>query len=223
MGTGVFIQRPTGEQKIDIPGLLCSIIYQDQQHSEFVVECTVNGAANALVDVESALGISEKEAEQNFAIWAEQYTSPPLFLNGVAGLAAPYWVPNFVSKFVGEGRPEEKVLAVAESILFLVKVNLQLLQENYKPLKKIVVTGGLARNDILCQKLANLIGVSVYRPVDGEATAMGTAYLLSGSTKTWQTSWDGELFQSQQEPGLHERFRQWNIEMQNALQLYAAG
>ncbi|MGD8559387.1 MAG: FGGY family carbohydrate kinase, partial [Gammaproteobacteria bacterium] len=44
MGTGVFIQRPTGDQQIDIPRLLCSVVYQNGTHSEYVIECTVNGA-----------------------------------------------------------------------------------------------------------------------------------------------------------------------------------
>ena len=221
MGTGVFIQRPTANQKIDIPGLLCSVVYQDQKHSDFVVECTVNGASNALMEVEDALGIPGKEAEKHFAQWAQQYKNPPLFLNGVAGLAAPYWVPDFQSRFIGEGLPEEKVLAVAESILFLISVNLQLLQENYKPLKKIVVTGGLAKNNTLCQKLANLIRMPVYRPVDGEATAKGTACLLTGMTEHWNTDHDGQYFNVQQEPELQQRYQQWGREMQAALQCYS--
>ncbi|WP_455208603.1 FGGY family carbohydrate kinase [Kaarinaea lacus] len=217
MGTGVFIQRPTGQCKIDIPRLLCSVVYQDKKHSHYVIECTVNGASNALMEVEEALGISGTEAEQQFGDWLQRYADPPLFLNGVAGLGAPYWIPDFPCKFIGDGTAEEKIVAVAESILFLTFVNLQILQEQYAPLKKLVVTGGLSNSDALCQKLANLVQLPVYRPRQCEATAMGVAYLTAGMPVTWEVQQDGAWFQVESESGLLSRFNRWNEAMQTEL------
>lgn len=217
LGTGAFIQRPTGTQKRDIQNLLCSVVYQNQEQSNYVIECTVNGASNALMEVEDALGIAGDEAERQFDSWLQEFTDPPLFLNGVAGLGAPYWVPNFPCKFIGEGGPEEKIVAVAESILFLIMVNLQLLQEQYEPLKKIIVTGGLANSDGLCQKLANLVELPVYRPAQGEATALGVAYLAADFPKTWKERQTGQWFQVQDEPSLKSRFDRWNRVMQQEL------
>ncbi|WP_455221754.1 FGGY family carbohydrate kinase [Kaarinaea lacus] len=217
MGTGVFIQRPTGNQKVDISRLLCSVVYQDARQSNYVIECTVNGAANALMEVEDVLGISGSEAERQFGDWLQRYTNPPLFLNGVAGLGTPYWVPDFPCKFIGDGTAEEKIVAVAESILFLTYVNLQILQEQYKPLKKIVVTGGLSNSDGLCQKLANLVKLPVYRPLHCEATAMGVAYLVAGMPKYWTEQQAGATFGVQAEPALDARFASWNEAMQEAL------
>jgi len=225
MGTGVFIQRPTGNRKVDIANLLCSVVYQDAQQSQYVIECTVNGAANALMEVEDALGISGSEAERQFDDWLRCFTNPPLFLNGVAGLGAPYWVPDFPSKFIGqdtvegtvEGAAEKKIVAVAESILFLIYVNLQILQEQYAPLKRIIVTGGLSNSDGLCQKLANLVRLPVYRPKQCEATAMGVAYLAADLPNNWINSQAGVTFDAQAEPALHERFILWKDAMQDAL------
>jgi glycerol kinase len=216
MGTGVFIQRPTGNHKVDIPRLLCSVVYQDEQQSHYVIECTVNGAANALMEVEDALGISGADAERQFGDWLQRYPDPPLFLNGVAGLGTPYWVPDFPCQFIGEGCAEEKIVAVAESILFLTYVNLNILQEQHAPLKKIVVTGGLSNSDGLCQKLANLVQLPVYRPAQCEATAMGVAYLAAGMPDKWGVQ-TGVSFSVQDEPGLRLRFARWNEAMQAAL------
>ncbi len=216
MGTGVFIQRPTGNRKVDIPRLLCSVVYQDERQSHYVIECTVNGAANALMEVEDVLGIAESDAEQNFDNWLQHYTNPPLFLNGVAGLGTPYWVPDFPCKFIGEGSAEEKIVAVAESILFLTHVNLQILQQQNAPLKKIVVTGGLSNSDGLCQKLANLVQLPVYRPAQCEATAMGVAYLTAGMPENWGVQ-SGSTFTSQEEATLHARFASWQEAMQAEL------
>jgi len=217
MGTGVFIQRPTGNRKVDIENLLCSVVYQDARQSEYVIECTVNGAANALMEVEDALGISGSDAERQFEDWMRRFTRPPLFLNGVAGLGAPYWIPDFPSKFIGEGTAEEKIIAVAESILFLINVNLKILQAQFEPLKHIVVTGGLSNSDGLCQKLANLVQLPVYRPKQCEATAMGVAYLAAGMPGNWINSQAGVNFDAQDEPALHDRFCRWNDAMQAAL------
>ena len=216
MGTGVFIQRPTGNRKVDIPRLLCSVVFQDERQSHYVIECTVNGAANALMEVEDVQGIAESDAEQNFDNWLQHYTNPPLFLNGVAGLGTPYWVPDFPCKFIGEGSAEEKIVAVAESILFLTNVNLKILQEQYAPLKKIVVTGGLSNSDGLCQKLANLVQLPVYRPAQCEATAMGVAYLTAGMPENWGVQ-SGSTFTSQEEAAIHARFASWQEAMQAEL------
>ena len=222
MGTGVFIQRPTGNRQVDIPRLLCSVVYQEGEHSDYVIECTVNGAANALMEVEDAEGISGEYAEQQFDNWLQQYTDPPLFLNGVAGLGAPFWVPDFPCRFIGDGSAEEKIVAVAESILFLVLVNLDLLEKSYTPSREIVVSGGLAHSDGLCQKLANLIGVPVYRPVECEATARGVGYLTAGFPQTWQEDQPGQWFYVNEEAGLHERYRRWYNAMTQELKQHKA-
>ncbi|MGD8568667.1 MAG: FGGY family carbohydrate kinase [Gammaproteobacteria bacterium] len=222
MGTGVFIQRPTGRHQVDVPRLLCSVVYQNENDSEYVVECTVNGASNALVEVEAELGIAADLAEQQLGNWFRQYTDPPLFLNGVAGLGAPFWVPDFPSRFIGEGSPEEKIVAVAESILFLVQVNLALLAQRYTPSKEIMVTGGLANSDILCQKLANLIGIPVYRPVECEATARGVGYLTARFPQTWHEKQPGQWFFVNDDAGLRARYQRWHETMMEELKKHKA-
>jgi len=116
-----------------------------------------------------------------------------------------------------EGAAEKKIVAVAESILFLIYVNLQILQEQYAPLKRIIVTGGLSNSDGLCQKLANLVRLPVYRPKQCEATAMGVAYLAADLPNNWINSQAGVTFDAQAEPALHERFILWKDAMQDAL------
>lgn len=220
MGTGVFIQYPTGEQIVDIPGLLCSTVYQSESKNEYVIESTINGASNALMELEDALGISGDEAEENLSRWFEEYPDPPLFLNGVAGLGAPYWIPDFASKFIGSGTPKEKILAVAESIIFLIKVNIRLLEKSNQLISKIKLTGGLSNSDCLCQKLANLLELPVERSEQLEATAMGLAYLTANSPVNWQASDESETFVAVEDSPLHRRFVEWEKQMGLSLQKY---
>lgn len=218
MGTGVFIQYPTGDRIVDIPGLLCSMVYRDSNNSAYVIESTINGASNALMEIEDALGIPGDEAEKKLAFWFTKYNELPLFLNGVAGLAAPYWVPDFASRFVGEGSAEQKILAVAESILFLIKINIRLLKDNAQPISRIKVTGGLSNADCLCQKLANLLQLPVIRSGQTEATAMGTAFLVAQAPDSWRLPETGRTFTPKEEVTLQKRFSEWEKAMNKALE-----
>jgi len=221
MGTGAFIQCSTGSALLDAPNLLSSIVYQDSCRSEYVLECTVNGASNALMLMEKELGIPYEEAERCFSDWLAQYRDPPLFLNGVAGLGAPFWVPDFKSQFILDDHrqyaPGEKIVAVAESILFLLQVNLQLLSKHYVNLQRIVVTGGLSQSDGLCQKLADLTGLSVHRPAECEATAQGVACLLARFPDVWPGAAAGDDFRGVLDASLDARYARWRGEMNRQL------
>ncbi len=113
--------------------------------------------------------------------------TPPLFVNGVSGLGAPFWVSNVESRFIGPGGRGARVLAVLESIAFLLQVNIEELEPHGPPLTRLLVTGGLSANDYLCACLANLSGLTVCRAEDPEATARGLARLVAGDhARAWR-------------------------------------
>ena len=62
-----------------------------------------------------------KDIETQLPEWLVRVGEIPLFLNGVAGLGAPFWVADFPSHVIGDGEPWQKVVAVAESIFFLLQ------------------------------------------------------------------------------------------------------
>ncbi len=221
MGTGSFIQCLTGTQAVDAPGLLSSIILDDGTQQHFVLEGTVNGSGSALSQIEKELAIDPTEAEALVPSWLEKVINPPLFLNGISGLGAPFWVPNFNSRFIGEAEPWEKIVAVAESILFLLHVNLNEVQQHRPALKGIVATGGLAQVDGLCQRLADLSGLPLYRPTEAEATARGTAFLLAGCPDDWPEQHAGTHFTAGENPPLQLRFKKWQQAMKDELKKYA--
>jgi len=222
MGTGAFLQKPTLSRVVYSPRLLSSIVWHDVQHTHYVVECTVNGAGSALTQVEQELGVDARYAEQQFSSWLQAADSPPVYLNGVSGLGAPYWVPDFPSMFIGEGADWEKIVAVAESVLFLITVNLQeLVAVTGDAVKQVVVSGGLSVSDELCQRLADLAQAAIYRPQQGEATACGTAYLLAGCPEVWPEGLKGVWFYPKTNQPLTARFQRWQDEMQQALARYA--
>lgn len=207
VGTGAFLSRSSGHTPILGRRLLSSIVLQEDGDCTYVLEGTVNGAASALDWLEHELQI-EHVVEQ-LPQWLQQVESPPLFLNGVSGLGAPFWVADFKSRFVGEGDAAAKAVAVIESICFLLMINLQEMKKLSSPPLQIQITGGLSALDAMCQKLADLSRLPVYRPTDHEATARGVAYLLAGCPAHWPEEGSGDWFEPGSNPKLATRYEQW--------------
>lgn len=216
LGTGAFVSRPSDGRAVFDPRLLSSLVLLDGDRADYVLEGTVNGAGAALDWLAQR---QQRELEPaDLACWlTEMAPSPLLFLNGVGGLAAPYWRADFESRFIGEGTPDQQAVAVMESIVFLLQTNLERMQEKLGPVQQLQVTGGLAHLDGLCRRLADLSGTPLYRPRECEATARGIAYLLAGQPAHWPEPGIGMAFLPSPDPALQQRYRAWQDAMTAAL------
>lgn len=210
-GTGAFVSRSSGPLPLYSRRLLTSIIFQDKENAKiknsYVLEGTVNGAGSALD------WLSNQYPDENIFEYIEQWLNeeeaPPLFLNGISGLAAPFWSPNLASKFSRDAKLSEKTVAVVESIIFLLQSCLDEMCKLSSPPEQIQITGGLATLDGLNQRLADLSGLPVYCPNECEATARGTAYLLAQQPNIWPEQEAGIWFTPQENPELRKRFNDW--------------
>ncbi len=137
---------------------------------------------------------------------------PPLFMNGVGGLGAPFWQPDFPIEFVGDGDDAAQLAAVLESVAFLLCVNLESLRRS-APLQRIRVSGGLSRSDVLCRSLADLSGLPVERYAVAEATARGVAFLAAGRPASWRPLPIERVFTPSGDAALAARFSRWRAEM----------
>jgi glycerol kinase len=218
MGTGAFVQRISGHYPGYQPHLLTGIVLGDAGESTYVLEGTVNGAGAALEWVAEEYRL--EHLEQRLPAWLATDTGPPLFLNGISGLGAPYWIAEFESRFVGQAPPEQLAVAVVESIVFLLQANLDQFQKLAPPLERIVASGGLTEYDGLCQRLSDLSGLPLHRPVEHEATARGTAWLLAGKPRDWPETDSGVWFKPRINPPLRSRYQRWLTEMDAALAAY---
>lgn len=217
VGTGAFVQRAVASQPRRLPRLLASVVWSDGVESKRVVEGTINGAGSALRWLEAETGLTDVETQ--LASWLEAPDEPPLFLNGVSGLAAPFWVPDFRSRFVGDGTDAARAVAVLESIVFLACTILEEMALEIPWPARILASGGLARLDGLCNRLASLAGVPVDRATLPEATSRGLAWLLSGSEDPWPEATAPRQFAPRDDARLAARYRRWRAEMEHALRL----
>ncbi len=215
LGTGAFVQRALGHDPGYHPRLLTGIARHDGAELTYVLEGTVNGAGAALDWIGAQLGIADVETQ--LPEWLSRESEPPLFLNGVSGLGAPFWVADFTSRFVGESEEWQKVVSVAESIVFLLQANLDEMRTLAPATTQLFVTGGLSWYDGLCQRLADLSGLPAYRPAEYEATARGTAYLLAGYPKHWPEPEPGQWFMPSANAVLAARYKRWRVAMEEAV------
>jgi len=215
VGTGAFIQRPLAAPLIAAP-LLTSVVWSDAQRVTYVLEGTVNGASSALDWFGEAEGVDAHRMLASVDVAARPSTHPPLFLNGISGLGSPFWIPDFESRFVGKSTLETRFVALLDSILFLIRVNLDEMRHHGPPLKQIVITGGIAGADIFCQRLAGLTSLPVLRHAEVEATARGLAYLVANQPASFNPGSEPRVFQPVPDVALLERFLTWLKEMKLA-------
>jgi glycerol kinase len=110
----------------------------------------------------------------------------------------------------------QQVGAVVESIAFLVAVNVEAMQRT-APLQRLVITGGLAACDYLCEALADATNLPVERPALLEATARGIAWLAGGESQEWHPVPVERQFAPRPESGLRERFQLWRTTLERRL------
>jgi glycerol kinase len=118
--------------------------------------------------------------------------------------------------FDREASLAERTVAVIESIVFLLQVNIEALGMSGPSPCRLVVGGGLARLDGLCQRLSDLSGLPVERPEDVEATSLGVAWLLrrdpfseNGALASAPESQSPARFEPERHPALTARYAAW--------------
>lgn len=209
IGSGAFILRPLSS-RLTSEKQLTGIAASDEKTVTYLREATVNGAGNAL-----NWAMEEWQVPVLYDLlpfWLDQVDDPPVFINAVGGLAAPWWREDLQSHFIDGGEAAEiaeRVVAVVESIAFTLMANLDLMAKE-SPLRQLRISGGLSQLDGLCQKISDLSGLPVTRSDAAEATARGIAWLAAGKPQQWQgDQGDSHSFQPQQNRQLQSRFERF--------------
>ncbi len=196
VGSGAFILQPTGKRLLRSGNLLTGLLRSSNENTEYLLEGTVNGAGSALQWLEQKMPTGEG-VDLDRAL--DKPFSDALFINGIGGLGSPFWKP-LDSGFWSISRKcmindlntidDNLQGLVAESVLFLIQANIDAMQKLGRELYQLTITGGAARSDGFCQRLADLSGMEVVRPQVVEATARGVASEAAGATSQWVCNHD---------------------------------
>jgi glycerol kinase len=216
LGTGAFILAPIDQPIPQAAPLLSSVLRSDNQSITYALEGTVNGAGSALswwqeqtiVDVWESLSALQRSTVEN--------NSPPLFVNAIGGIASPYWLATQESKFIDNASSDAQhhLIAIIESIAFLINANIELMRAKLPILDTIQVGGGLSACPYLSECLADLCGLSVVRVSERELTGRGLAYLVAGRPQSWSPVHVKQIISPTKNPNLLSRQAKWRSQMQ---------
>lgn len=212
LGTGAFILRPLppGEAASHPDPFQLSIIGRRGTSHRYAFEGSVHGAGSALNWLHDEHGVARRDRAIDEALAEE--SDPGLFLNTVDGLGSPWWCPGMQPQFVSveDCSNRQRRAAVLESIVFLLRVNLEQLAAKGGPVRCVRVAGGLSRSERLCQRIADGLGCRVERLCGGEGTITGLWRRLSESSATGPGD---QAFKPGDASGLEARYRQWRRRM----------
>ena len=182
-GTSGSIQYNVGEQSINVPGLISSVLYSDRNKKVFMIEGTINGCNSLFYHLEERLAISHKDMQWNER--AKPIKTEGIFIPGFNGLAAPYWKNGFDDLLINIGNnPNEIIRGAMESIGFLVNDILNCIKsEGIKLPKTLTASGGGAKSTLL-QFIADITGIIIKHSILKDKTAVGVYRLLSGDGLT---------------------------------------
>jgi glycerol kinase len=206
LGTGGFIQRIDNIIH-DHPQLLDGMIWSSADKQYTSLEGTVNGAGSAISWLAAGYDMDEGTILSELQYWCDTTNDVPLFFNAVSGLGSPAWCAYETPQFSRQANINEKAVAVIESIVFLLYLNMKNMDEVMPEARCIFISGGLSKTDAICQKLSDLSHLPVHRSLEPEGTGRGLTYLLSGSDESWPPKYD--LFSPTDSLQIEQRYHDW--------------
>jgi glycerol kinase len=193
-GTGCFMLMHTGQSATISQNKLISTIGWSlgdalPGRTDYLLEGSVFMAGAAIQWLRDGLGIIERADQVEALALAVPDNGGVLFVPAFAGLGAPYWDAYARGTMVGMTRGTNKshiARATLESIALQSADVLDAMQADAAmALTQLRVDGGSARNNLLMQFQADILGVPVVRPVVTETTALGAAFLAGLAVGFW--------------------------------------
>ena len=180
-GTGGFILVNTGHKAIKSSNrLLTTIAYQLSGQATYALEGSIFITGAAIQWLRDALGIITEAAETEKLATLIKDTGNVYLVPAFTGLGAPYWDPTARGALLGITRSTgraEIARAALEACCYQTADLLEAIANDGINTKSMRVDGGMAKNNWLLQYLADILDISIDRPVITETTALGAAYL----------------------------------------------
>jgi len=190
-GTGCFMLMHTGTKPIRSGAkLLTTAACQTGAAREYALEGSVFIAGAVVQWLRDGLGIIRSSADVETLAAGVPDNGGVYFVPAFAGLGSPHWDPYARGTITGLTRGATAghiARAALESIAYQTADVLAAMEGDAGfRLKELRVDGGAARNDMLMQFQADLLGVPVARPRVTETTALGAAYLAGLGIGYWK-------------------------------------
>ena len=191
-GTGAFVLLNTGGEAVPSErGLLTTVGWRYEGEVTYALEGSAFIAGAAVQWLRDGLGLISKAAEIEDLARSVPDSGGVMFVPALAGLGAPYWRPEARGLLCGLTRGSTKAhiaRAVLDGVALQINDILQAMSADAgRPLAALKVDGGAARNDLLMQFQADILGVTCVRPTVLETTALGSAFFAGLGVGFWDS------------------------------------
>jgi glycerol kinase len=160
-----------------------------ERRTTYCLEGSVFTAGAVVQWLRDGLAIIEHSAEVEALAGQVNNSGGVMLVPAFTGLGAPYWDPQARGLIIGltrgTGRAHIARAALESIALQSAEVLLAMQKDAAVSLVELRVDGGAARNDLLMQLQADVIGIPVTRPRFTETTAAGAAYLAGLAVGFW--------------------------------------
>lgn len=194
-GTGCFLLQNTGSNAVaSHHRLLTTIAWKLGGEVSYALEGSVFIGGAVVQWLRDGLAMIRSSDEIEPLAASVPDSGGVYFVPAFAGLGAPHWDSYARGTLVGLTRGTTSAhiaRAALESIAFQVADLLEAVHtDTITSLSELRVDGGAARNNLLLQCQADLLGVPVIRPVNTETTAAGAAFLAGLAAGLWKGNED---------------------------------
>ncbi|MFW6170478.1 MAG: glycerol kinase GlpK [Planctomycetota bacterium] len=194
-GTGSFLLLNTGEQPVMSQNrLLTTVGWQVDGRVTYCLEGSVFIAGAVVQWLRDGLGLIKESADIESLAATVSDNGGLVLVPAFVGLGAPHWDPYARGALLGItlGTTAGHVArAAVESMAMQTHDMLEAMKRDADvPLTVLKVDGGAAVNDHLMQFQSDILDVAVRRPVVGETTALGAAYLAGLAVGYWNGTGD---------------------------------
>jgi glycerol kinase len=190
-GTGNFLIFNTGTEIIHSKnGLLTTVGYKlGDGETHYALEGSIAVTGSLVQWMRDNLGVINTAEEIEALALSVEDNGGAYFVPAFSGLFAPYWRSDARGALVGLTRFVNKghiARAALEAIAYQTREVLDAVNaDSGVPLTELKVDGGASANDLLMQFQADILGVTVVRPVVAETTALGAAYAAGLAVGFW--------------------------------------
>jgi glycerol kinase len=190
-GTGCFALLNTGPERVASKNrLLTTIAYRLDGTTTYALEGAIFVAGAAVQWLRDGLGVIEHAAQSGELARNADPNQTVVLVPAFVGLGAPYWDAECRGALFGITRatgPAELARAALESVALQTHDLVEAMHGDWGGASDTVlrVDGGMAASDYAMQRLADILAAPVDRPVIGETTALGAAWLAGHAAGVW--------------------------------------
>lgn len=190
-GTGCFILMNTGDKPVvSKNNLISTIAWQLDGKTTYALEGSIFVGGAIVQWLRDGLKIINSSSEIEELATQVKDNGDVYFVPSLTGLGAPYWDQYARGTIVGISRGTTSAhiaRAALEGIAYQTMdvINAMILDAGVG-LKELRVDGGAAKNNLLMEFQANVLGQTVIRPQTTETTALGAAYLAGLAVGYWE-------------------------------------